>query len=288
MSGRRRGLALLVVALLGLLVLPSVLGRRVAGSAEAAPVPDQPSIGTCLESISGGPDQSTVASPDSLITFPSAVVGACTGQLAGEVVSVDPAGSAAARVAVGDYMSDAGACDEQARRFIGLPATGTINGVTWTPRVAAGSQRIGPDGRQRAAGQHWSACVVTGAGSSYVGSLRSGFDDPAVQDVLGLCWAGRVSMNAALVSCSAPHRGQLLAAGTVSAPGTVASVDASCAGYARLVTGRTIGAADHLELATTGEGFGSMQVFCSVTADTGRTLTGSLVGLGTRPLPWTG
>jgi hypothetical protein len=276
MDRRIAGALLLVGALIALIGVPALAGRHIAGEAAAVPVPGPLKAGDCLTSMTGVPDQSTVSS--TVAQLPTATNGSCLGVLVGEVVSVGTAS-----------LSDL-ACAQRTITFVGLPSTRTIAGITWTPGLATGSQEIGPGLRQRAAGQRWSACAVTGATTQYRGSIRASVTGGLVPNSLGLCWPGTVEMDAEPVSCAVAHSSQLLATGVVdgSTPVRPASLASSCRTYATAVLdGLDPEAADRLTVRVAAQGMGPQVLLCSVSAVGHRQLLASLLGIGTRPLPLT-
>jgi hypothetical protein len=289
MDRRIAGALLLVGALIVVLGGPAWSGRRIAGAAVGTPVPGPVRVGDCLTSISGAPEESTMSATTAQL--PTATTGSCGGLLVGEVVSVETSGSAAGRRVADRAPTTGDACARSAPTFLGLPATRTIAGIAWTPGLATGSQEIGPDRRQRAAGQRWSACAVTGATASYRGSIRASATGGLVPGSLGLCWPGVVKMDTELASCSAPHDSQLLATGLVDGtrPVLPASLTSSCRQYATAVLGGLDpGAVDRLTVRVAAQGMGPQVLLCSVSAAGRRQLLGSVLGIGSRPLPMTG
>lgn len=287
MSRRIGGALLLLAALIALLCLRAQSGSDTAGVASAVPVPPAPRAGDCLTSISDMPEQNTVSS--SAVQLPAAVVGSCESLLAGEVVGIDS--PASGRQAPHTTATTDDACAQRAATFLGLPAGRTIAGIIWTPGLATGSQEIGPDMRQWAAGQRWSACAVTGAAARYRGSIRASVSGGVVPNALGLCWPDVVKMDADLASCSVPHRSQLLAIGVVDGTASIqlVTLNASCRQFAAAVLGgldpEVAGA---LTVMVAAQGIDPQVLLCSVSAVAHRQLLGSVLGIGARPLPLTG
>src|SRR6478736_5179040 len=63
MNRRATGLALLVGAIIAVLLVPVVSGRRVAGVAQRAPTPDPPKIGDCLQDVPSKPSSMDFTAP---------------------------------------------------------------------------------------------------------------------------------------------------------------------------------------------------------------------------------
>ncbi|MET3806975.1 hypothetical protein ABIB25_003995 [Nakamurella sp. UYEF19] len=292
MDRRLAGALLLVGVLTCALVVPAALGRTVVGVPVAAPAPGPPVPGDCLASMAGIADSSVVYSQASALQLPTGTIGSCAGPMVGEVVSVDPTGSEPANATINSYVTGAKACATSTIGYLAVPATRTVDGITWKPGLGSGSDQIGPDARQAAAGQQWSACVVTGATSRYSGSLRGAFAHGPLPVALGLCWPGGVSMATELIPCDQPHQSQLLATGVASgaAPGPALAertvLTASCRQYARtMMAGRAVTAGDPLAIQVVAQGLGPQVLLCSATVTGSNRLTGSLMGIGTRPLP---
>lgn len=154
-AGRRA--AVMIATSLGLVLLVAaavvlVTGTSgVAGEAVAAPVTDRPQAGDCLLDDPIDAAFGTSASSE----LPALRTETCSGARYGEVVSIG-AGTDPDR-SYDDGTQDQ--CWSAAYGYVGVPdpASGRLDRV---PVADLWALLIGPDERQRAAGQDWSACVV--------------------------------------------------------------------------------------------------------------------------------
>jgi hypothetical protein len=163
---------------------------------------------------------------------------------------------------------------------------------------------IGPDPVQRANGQHWTACVVGSSdGSAYQGSLRNALTTGTLPAGFGSCWSSTVLSARGPttdpgVPCDRPHPIELL--GTTDLVDRVQTdvVQDACDVFA----GRVLRTADPTHdgqillqvlgldgrpviLAPSAEYLQGRFVACIATAQSGSNFTGSLIGLGDKPLP---
>ena len=65
MDRRVAGIAVLVLALVAVVTVPSVSGRRVVGTASALTFPEPPKVGQCLASLPAGAVEKVAALPRS-------------------------------------------------------------------------------------------------------------------------------------------------------------------------------------------------------------------------------
>jgi len=208
--------------LLLVLVASGLAGQRVAGAAMAAPVAPAPSVGDCQ----------LVATSEAEFTgsnLPSATLAPCTGPRLGEVMLVFPDYAAAGTVSP-DSISPLEACSDELNGYLGQPGDSTLPG-TWVPALTVETQLIYPSPRQRAAGQHWAACVVYPlAGTSIVrqfsGPVRNVMRRPGTDSAaLSACFD---ELGKEPLSCLSPHRAEVFAWMTVEPGTTEAELQASC------------------------------------------------------------
>lgn len=205
MSGARSvgwlGLAVALGLLLGLVAWAAVSPGAVSGSAVASPPPGPPSGGDCLlEDPWAADDGHGWVGP-----LPSMRVAACDGDRYGEVVTVG-AGTDL------DDMYDDGSWDQcwsAISSYLGLPYSTGSNPERY-PVSNASPILIGPDVRQRAAGQRWSACVValpptgaTDAAPTLDHSLRGSWKRDDDGALFALCLDDDETQEP--ISCGRPH-----------------------------------------------------------------------------------
>ncbi|MET0862850.1 MAG: hypothetical protein ABWZ98_00810 [Nakamurella sp.] len=305
MDRRVAGIVVLVVALVAVVVLPSISGRRVAGSATALTFADPPAVGACPRAIPQGAVQRNGSTGE--ISFAAITFGGCTGVIGGEVVAVWPTEAAAQADQRGSRRG--GPCYRQAADFAGLlPSSRSIDPfgadfagvVHWKPTIGFVPLNIVPEPVAAAGGQTWVAClVVPTRAPSYRGTLRDAYVSGRLPDAFGLCWdQDDLDNSAVLLHCDQPHAAELLATGWVEDRSkiTTAEVQASCL----TVAGRIIrtddptrqGAISIVTDAVRKDGAqredAPLAVNCFATAASPLQLTGSVIGLADGPLPLVG
>src|SRR6478609_6611919 len=175
MDRRLAGVVVLVLALVAVMTVPSIAGRRTAGSAVAIALPDPPQVGDCLlapitqTSARGGWPREIPYSPGEF--------GNCSGPIAGEIVAV---WGSQAEADEGSRSRLGGPCYRQAANFAGLVRSGRstiVPGgpvdpqVAWKPTIGFVPYRIVPSQVEQNAGRFWSACLaVPTAQSTYRGT----------------------------------------------------------------------------------------------------------------------
>lgn len=170
-----------------MVVVASVRGTVVAGESMAAPVPAPPEPGHCLlENLFDGGFGGYVVEENTAL--PGGRTGVCDGARFGEVVWIGAGVDLETSFQDGAWER----CWTDAAGYLGLPerATDDDHGV---PDVNLLTALIGPDRRQRAAGQDWAACAVqlvtsdTSAGPTIEHSLRNAWSRAADRRLLALC-----------------------------------------------------------------------------------------------------
>jgi hypothetical protein len=149
MPRRVAGSAVLGGVLLVLVVVAAVRGRTVAGQPTAPPVQAAPQVGDCVlqnpHDLGAG-----------LYDLPALRTGPCSGPRFGDVVFVVPDFT----VPTGDAAPGPDPCQGPVDHYLGTPPPPPPSDGSFMPFAGVMVALIGPDGRQRAAGQKWAACMV--------------------------------------------------------------------------------------------------------------------------------
>ncbi len=303
---------LLVVVAFAAVIVPGVSGRRVFGSAVPAAVPPAPATADCVTAISPLPPVDVDTDESARTSYPSAVYGNCSGPIIGEVMSIDLTEHPLARATIGSYQHASSECELSEVNYVGSigpfdPATITTPGIAWQADVSVQSLAIGPSALQRAAGQSWTACVgATPDRSPYRGRIGDALVDGVLPPAFATCWRSMMSSTEQQVAemkvpCATPHPVEIIALTEIfDARTTPAQVNKSCVGMAsrafrtadptrggRLKIAAYSFTSSWLEPLTTvaaGSGF----LGCVASVDDPARLTGTLIGIGSKPLPITG
>lgn len=306
-------------------VAPNVPTRVVAGIPVVGSVPGPPAVGDCLlepwvQWGAFGPDGVPNHSP--LRTAPcrgekfGEVTDVVPDGLAQTVTSeevLDEDGGTI-RTVISDPVSTR--CSQAQGRYLGLAQDRQAlrgRSVEWFPPFRATPVTVGPTLVQRAAGQSWVACVVTpwsldGESPAYTGSVRRIGDSP-LPAVFGVCWPIVAGFGEGEgVECSEPHQVEVLGyfGGLVKdlAP---FDLEESCRQHAAALLAMaepTAGGALETSLllryyapssefglgpaptSTPSSENNQVTATCFVSTTTDRRIVGTLVGLGTAPVPW--
>ena len=302
MDRRLAGVVVLVVALVAVMVVPTLAGRRTAGSAVAVALPNPPQVGDCLlvpitQSLAPG------GWPRD-ITYSEQSFGGCNGQRAGEIVAVWDTPAAADE---GARSRTGGPCYRQAAAFAGLVRSGRSTilpggaadaQVSWKPTIGFAPYRIVPGEVEQNAGRSWTACLaVPHAQATYRGSLRDAYTTGDMADAFALCWSGHdLDAGATVLPCDQPHPTELLATGWIRDRSTVSwpDLNASCVDLAASIM-HTVDATRQGALSIVVDPFrldgastpdAPLSVNCFVTSAGTQQLTGTVIGLGARPIPF--
>ena len=311
---RRVGLLVLVLALLATVVVPVAAGRTTAGVAVAVPVPDPPVVGQCIGQTFPA-DWDAVGEHAKAYRYPELVVGDCQHTHYGEVVTViaHPVAPTVETATDSSFVRDdnMNTCGLAVDGF--LKGTGPSTGAEpptdsyWRPVAFPSVVALRPTNRQRAAGQQWLACGVfltdrgqTGNGTvvQYRDTLRRAWFTGVGRDYLGYCPDEADWNQATSVGCRVPHHGEIFALGVTSDDTPRATLLSTCATTVRRVT-RNAGLPGHGALVVQVQALdqngasvkGSVipngaSLQCGVLATGNRLLKGSLIAIGTQPLPW--
>lgn len=308
MDRRLLGVVMLVAAVVAVMAIPSLTGRRTSGTAVAVAFSGPPRVGQCL-----APDRPAywVVQPQTGSYVPQVPLdtirfASCLGLIGGEIVSVWPTSSDPGFVTQAPrrnpcYPSTAAYAGLQtvgrSTDFPGVPAVGP---VLWRPSIGFDPLQIVPGDAERRAGRDWVACLAIPSGhAGYVGTLREAFTSGAMPIQFGSCWAGAdLDQLPVAVRCDEPHPAQLLAKGRVldQNPGSTAAVEQSCTELAGRIMHTTDPTRDGklkvvIDLPNNG-GAETTQppptVACFVTTAGPQELSSTLIGLADRPVPLAG
>jgi len=309
---RLTGIGVLVLALLAAAILPVLGGRRTAGTAERAQIPV---LGDCvLAALPPWAPGGSTPDEQPLADRPTGRLGSCAEAGAARVIGRQNTVQLADRLSRGAYLEQTAAlCSDavmatsqrlqgglytwqRGTKSIGYQASLLLRGEVAMPTPAA-----------VAAGQRWTVCYSTTfsgsaerptaiAGSHPEADLGVCYRDTATADPsteIPAEYDSSAGRSQELTSCDLPHTAQYVGYASTGAGGlTVADFIAACRGYLILVTGMsdpTAGGQLRID-ADSGDrqalGYGGGQ--CGVrVGEKSHTLSGSLIGIGDGPLPWT-
>lgn len=314
---RWSGLLIVFLVVLAAAILPTVGGKKTAGIARSAPIPGPPAVGDCLQVREDNTD-SWNSNTDPV--YPVQRFAACQAGRFGEVVAIIPDARVADRSIARPPSPDrsvlnddpnATTCRDAVWRYVGLEVTAEhrpVLAADWQPVAVVGIAPSAPSAIQQAAGQRWVACVLfagdrTGASVLYTGSAMGSFTNGKVPSAFALCLDSADIQNAGPVACGRPHPVEAFGATSTDKSGlTQASLNRSCLRLAHQLTGMSDPTAGGTLLVTAVavheavdgtavEGLGSATddtgfAACLTAAQTGKTLAGTLLGLGARPIPY--
>lgn len=286
---------MLALVALAVLFLPVAGGRRVTGTAAAA---DIPVVGSCLVGVLAAGGQGNIVLDDGEPTTSTSrgTPGDCSAVDAARVIAVrfgidlpkkmklsdmfsrTEADCRPAVTALADRVGGAGWVWKRDGRQIGIRS-----------RFNPAAQIVGPTDDDPAG--HWIACVAVGLDGMPIASELSG---DGIARAFATCFfvsvdAGRIQ-DQSTEPCTVPHNNEEL--GSVYLTGGEATADdyqTACREFALTATGMpdpTAGGLLRVEAVDDGGwkgGAGSCRIFVT---DPDRFLTGTLLGIGTRPLPW--
>lgn len=296
---------MVAAVLLAAIVAPNLLERRVAGQSTAKEIAQPPAAGDC---VTGMADpwrllDEPAFSDVGLVDYPTAVTGSCDGLVVGEVVSVALSATPPVLIGVTEYLTEMSPCPIDAIGYTGSIAPvvqrpGGQPAIVWSPRLNFQYTTVGPDRVQRAAGQHWSACVIGAVdGLAYRGRLRDVLRVGAPPPEFGTCLSSPGPVDRTQVPCGRPHQVEILGS-TEPGPLPIARADLqqACQVFAGramrtadptrdgAVGLRAVGATDPL-VATTGDTPPDPFILCIAEAQGGALFDGTLVGVADGPLP---
>lgn len=292
------------VALTLAAVIPALGGLRVAGIGSTIALPAAPRVGDCLlESL----NDVIMNPPDTMVPPLAPTFAPCDGRdVGGEVVAVVHAkGDIRARV---QHADNSGVdCYHQSLEYSGLlhfggryvlPNHSFRDPVDWNLTINARTAWVVPAPLLRTAGQTWVACVAAPlSGATFRGRLANAFSGGELPDEFGFCWVQSVPSAQGSASCGGSHYAELVSLGTIpgGAGATDADINMSCRSLAADVIGRTDPTASgHLVVATSVTPNAAqpptlqqpLHVICYI-EPLSHPLSGTLVGLRDRPIPYT-
>ena len=301
MDRRPLGLGVVFVVLAAALVTPTLLGRRITGTAVAVPIAAAPQVGDCLLDSRQDPGSAGVADG-------SPTVVPCTSRHDGEIITQTATiGATAASRRGGGQVPSLAACATTAYWYLGVhPLDGvgqrSVSLGAWWPAFAADFQMLRPGALQLRVGQSWSACVLMSPHGLVTGSVAHLYGGTPRASPIALCSATSDIKLYMSVSCDQPHATEIIGWRVADQSlADEASMRQSCSELAVRMIGRTDPEANgELQIAvvvirsTEGpvrEGWGPghsgpYRAACTVGTAGLRLLTRSLSGLGAAPLPW--
>lgn len=292
----------MVVALAAVMVVPALSGIRSVGTAIPIALPSPPAVGGCAVRVFDATADLESTPPE--LSVSAVRFGSCRGLVAGEVVAFwtnkdELAGAPRSR--------RSGPCYLPLVQYAGLRTADSppdpsswanAEPVFWRPTIAYQAFLLTPSGLERRAGRDWSACVIAPVdGREYRGSLLGAYSAGTLPIGFGSCWTLDDSgLLAGPEDCRRPHSAQLLATGRNGNRyvGSSENIVASCSRAAGSVMGTddpTRGGqlavvADRMDRLTVTWSGNPSALGCFVTAAGGRQLTGLVIGLGDRPVPF--
>lgn len=302
------GVAVVALVLLVAIIVPNVPARRAAGQPMVGTMPDPPSPGDCVVSMSDPWVHFDNPSPltEDVFSYPTATLGPCAGPIVGEIVSVTVGARTATQISANDYLTQISPCLIDTIAYTGsippVVQTSDRPGILWSPRLNFEYTTIGPGIGQRASGQQWSACVIgAGHGASFVGRLQNVLTDGRLPSSFGSCLTSGDPNDRLEAPCDRPHAAEVLGM-TNLGPVWVSAADArqACAVFA----GRALRTADPtrggeiaVQVTASGEGaavvvradsepLANKYLECTAVAPSGTTFNRSLIGVGDAPLPF--
>jgi hypothetical protein len=306
----RRWWGVIVVAavLVAAFVVPNLPARRVAGVPIGLEVAGPPASGDCVTTMDDPWAHFADPAPqiDEVFDFPTAAFGSCSGPVVGEVVSVSSSADPAPRITATDYLSQFSPCAIDAITYTGSipPVVAGQAGrpsIIWAPQIRFQYTTVGPDRVQRAAGQHWSACVIGSMDDvPFTGRLKNVLTDGTLPPEFGSCLSSADAASAREVPCDQPHATEILgSSSTGPVPIDAADAQQACevfAGRALRTADPTRGGAIQILTLTYGEQgqtivqsdagpLGNTYLECRAVASGGAMFNRSLIGVADGPLP---
>ncbi|MBM9465842.1 septum formation family protein [Nakamurella leprariae] len=285
---RRLGGGIALLAALFAVVVVSAVAQTGAGHAVAEPVRPVPQVGDCRLI---GPDDGTPGSVDGT----AGRLVPCDGARSGEVVAIVT--GTGPEVPPGALRRDDG-CRRDAAAWMGWQSADAGIG-TWYPVATFDGMLAGPDARQRASGQRWTACVLIAAsplgGTGRLdGSARGAFaQSGAAVAPFALC---RDQPDGVPVSCLDAHRVEVFASVDIAPGSTDDWLQQTCRDQVSTATGMTdptaggalVVAAHIPTVAVPDDAAANFSAECAVTVTAGsdRVLVSTLRNLGTAPVPF--
>jgi len=257
----------------------------------------------------------------STYTYPQVAISHCQVSRYGEITEVIANPTKPVVTTTGDGSgssmdvtdSNMDTCQSAGYRYVGIATTG--NSVApllarWYPQLFTDTAASTPSIRQQVAGQHWLACIVYLHGFTdpglfaeqerYDSSLRNAFLTGAERNRTGLCVAGANldQGKSGLIGCGTDHQSEIFGSGaTDDHPMARTDLQRSCRQVvARLTNLQDVTAAgltvqmlatDRYQAPITSASIPANTILsCGVTSTHYRSLAGSLLAIGSQPIPW--
>lgn len=290
-----------------------VEGPPAIGDCATDPInPDWNNLG--VKSATAGTTVSTYA-------YPTVGISRCQGARYGEITALIPRPTKPL-VTMTNSLSGNGTdvtdsnmdtCQLAGYRYVGITLTGgqpTPLLAGWSPLLVIGAAASTPSVRQQAAGQHWLACIVYLTASTepppvvdqerYDTSIRNALFTGQERDRVGLCVAA-ADLNegeTGQIGCATDHQSEIFGLGsTGNRPAARADLQASCRQVVARLTnidkitaaGLTVSmlATDMTQAPITSDSIpANTALTCGVSTAHHRILSGSLLALGSQPIPW--
>lgn len=218
---RLLGSTVLAGALLLIVIVAAVRGHTLAGEPVAQPIKAAPEVGDCV--TENPHDLGT-----DLYNLPALPTGPCSGARFGEVVFIVP--DFTVPTANAGPLTDP--CREHVDPYLGTPAPPPSDG-SFVQFATVEVSLLGPDSRQRAAGQAWAACIVmmpisidAAAPVTVDHSLKGAWQRTDDSQLFAGCVDDATSLWSA--NCRWPHRFEVLGLALGTAGATQESVAAAC------------------------------------------------------------
>ena len=312
---------MLVLVLVGALVTGHLTPKAVTGEAVLGPIPGPPKVGACVVQDPG--DQGWAYNQDTeLATIPSLQFDEdCEAPHYGEVVAVLPAlppqhtAPQASTAAGGPGYEMWRQCPGSANQYLGPYGISTLVSSQesgWATLATAYVSFAGPNRLQTSFGQTWVACLVlapmtsdVAAQNVYDGSLRNAVQTGRVPPNFTQC-SSELTESTVPTTCTGAHTVEFLAYGSfVGGRATSVPPATSCLALVKELTRMPdVTAGGRLKvvpLLQRVDSDGQPQTMdgplksgsfeygtCAVQVVGAGKLTGTLIGLGTNPVPWTG
>jgi hypothetical protein len=299
-----RGIALIIVAMVGALTVPNLTGHRISGLGTAVAIPPPPRVGDCLlrnDPVTLLPE---VGADEATPRLP------CSSPHDGEIILLATTLHEFPMIKQGGTrFPDPALCAEAAYPYLGVHRM-TEGGVRsallgpWWPASIGRFGFLSPSPLQRRAGQTWLACVLSSPQGVVTGSAAAVLHDRASRNPVAFCLPGTNVLLDVSISCGRPHAMEVLGWRVADeSVGGQRPLDTSCAELAVRMTGMrdptargqlsvaaVVGHYDTNGILQAGYGPGPHSELncaaCTISAAGTRMLDGTLTGLGDAPLPW--
>ncbi|MET3808832.1 hypothetical protein ABIB25_005862 [Nakamurella sp. UYEF19] len=259
----------------------------------------------------------TATSGGTVPIYPVQQIQPCTGARYGEITAVISTLRPTMVKSAGDnrYLDDPNldSCIPTVTQYVGAATQPILR--FWHPYLLVNAVMASPTPRQKAAGQHWAACIValfpsdftatvqTPGPPQYDKSIRNALHTGEQRDRLGTClpttdWNDTYN-NLAVGGCRQPHAREILGYGdSGDQPVPRTQVEASCQQLARQLTAMADPTADgalsaqinvrdnRSAVITTAQIPAHSNLACAITTTGTGKLDGSLLARGRQPIPW--